>query len=453
MSGLRDYQEIAVASTRRAIAEGAKRICVVMPTGAGKTRTFAHVVALAVARGRRALWLAHRTELVDQGCAALVNLGLSVGAISPRATTAPQPFAPVQVATVQTLVARGHRPPADIIIADESHHYVAATFGALIRDYPDAVVIGPTATPERSDGVGLGDIYERLIVGASVRQLVDLGHLVPCEIIAPSSKLKTGQIAQRPVDAYLEHARGRRAICFSPTVDLAADHAADFAARGLRSGVVHQGTPWSERRGLLEALREGELDVLCNVQVATEGFDVPEISCVILARGFGSAGPYIQAVGRGLRPAPWAGKVDALILDLTGTSHVHGHPEEERFFSLEGRGIRRKDTLVDQPYCRVCGAPAISGESCPECGTAPKVAAPPVVTGERLVKFAKKRAEAPDARAATLRRWLNDARQKGYKPGWAYARYKAVYGGEPDAAVRAALRPPLPSPADVEAAS
>jgi DNA repair protein RadD len=431
VNDLRDYQLAAIDAVRRAAAAGARRICLVMPTGAGKTRTCAELVRRAIERGGHALWLAHRAELVDQAAEALSALGLRVGAICDRATADPQPHARVQVATVQTLIARGERPRASLIIPDEAHHYAAETFAQLLADYPDAYVVGPTATPERGDGIGLGAVYQRVVVGARVSELVRLGHLVPAEVIAPRERLRSGQIAQRPVDAYLAHARGLRAVCFSGSVPIAAEHVEGFRAAGVRAALLTGETPWSDRRQLLADLRTGKLQVLCNVHVATEGFDVPAIGAIILARGFGSPGPYLQAVGRALRPA--TGKTSATILDLTGTTHVHGHPEDDRQYSLEGRGIRRDVDVggAAQPYCRVCGAPIVSGTACAECGTLPREQKPPKVVGEPLVRYAAKRREAPDLRAATLRRWVHEGQARGYKPGWARAKYKAVYGSSP----------------------
>src|SRR6185312_11439346 len=111
-----------------------------------------------------------------------------------------------------TLLSRGDRPPADVIIADEAHHFASASveWSALLAAYPGAHIIGPTATPERGDGCGLGTMFDGLVVGATVRELTDLGHLVPCEIMRPDKYLQSGEIAQNPVDAYVQHAQGRR---------------------------------------------------------------------------------------------------------------------------------------------------------------------------------------------------------------------------------------------------
>ena len=573
MVALRQYQLDAIARIRAAAARTHAVLCV-SPTGSGKTTIASEIVRRAVDRGHRALWLAHRSELVGQAYDRLRQFGLSVGTVSASTTPdrPPNPFAPVQVASIQTLIARKLRPEAQVVIWDECfvagtlitlasgeqrpieriaqgdqvmaydernmrfeprhvlatmrrqptqlvmveigtkkivctpnhpfwttdgwktagdlvgryvlvrlgprthetrrvsraeavahpemrgsvynlevdglhtylangvvvhncHHSPSDLWSSVAADYSASRIVGFTATPERSDGRGLGNIFGELVVAASVRQLVDLGHLVPCEIVAPRQRLRAGSIAQRPVDAYLKHARGRHAVCFSPSIVAAQSHVEEFRSAGIAAELVHSKLGFGERAAALEAFRSRRVNVLVNVNVLTEGFDVPETDCVILARGCGTAGTYIQMIGRGLRPA--TGKSNCLLLDLHGVSHVHGSPEDDRQYALDGKGIRSANDLEvdDQSSCRVCGAPIESGEACSECGTEPKQIKPPSVTGEELVRYAAKRAEPDDKRIATLARWIADGRSKGFKPGWATAKFKAVYGSWPSSRI------------------
>lgn len=424
---LRGYQNDAIASARSAFS-GARSVVLVLPTGAGKTRTAAEIARLATAKGGRVLWLAHRGELVDQAAGALRAAGLIVGGLSASATIAPQPYAPIQIATVQTLLSRSARPEASLIVADEAHHYVAEQFRKVLDDYPTAKVLGLTATPERSDGRGLGEMYDRLVVGATVQQLTDLGHLVPCEIIRPARALQRGEIAQDPIASYHKHAAGTRAIVFARFVDEAEAFATAFREFGVSAECVHGNTPWGERTKTIARFRAGETRVLVNVYCLTEGFDAPETETCILARGAGSVGLYLQMVGRVLRPAD--GKQRALLIDLKGVSHYHGEPADDRAYSLDGRGISAKAEAV---YCPVCGAERAPGEGCDACGWQPEGGARSElsVTGDPLVKYAAKRAESPEQRAATLERWRAEGRARGHKPGWAAAKYKAVYGAWP----------------------
>lgn len=432
---LRDYQLRAIEGVREHIRAGRRRPCLVMPTGAGKTRTAAEIVRRTVAGGRSVLWLAHRAELVDQAAETLHAQGLLVGAVSASAQTPPNPFAPVQVSTIQTLLSRKVRPTADVLIADECHHFVADSFGAVVRDYPNAHVIGLTATPERSDGRGLGEIFDSIFVGTTIRHLTERGTLVPCEIMRPQRYLASGELAQSPVDAYVQHAGNRKAIVFARSIELAESYAADFCNRGIACRTVSAETPWPERSSALEAFRLGSVRVLTNVFALTEGFDVPDMSCVILARGFGTPGPYLQAVGRALRSAP--GKTDALVLDLRGVSHELGRHDDERIFSLDGKGIRSADSML---YCQVCGAARETGEPCTVCGWRPAAneAVGDTVVNEKLERYAEIRRDDDAARIRRLAKWASAARAAGYKLGWAKGKFKAVYGCWPTRDVEAA---------------
>jgi superfamily II DNA or RNA helicase len=434
---LRDYQLDAIARVRSSLSDTCRAVCLVLPTGGGKTAIASEICRLAVAKGHRVLWLAHRAELVDQAAATIAGLGVVVGAISASAQTPPNPFASVQVATIQTLLARKLRPAADVVIFDECHHAAAEDWASLLRDYPTAHVVGLTATPERGDGLGLGKSFKQIVVGTTIRDLTAAGHLVPCEILRPDRFLGPNELAQSPVDAYLEHARGRLTLVFARNVELANEYTAAFQAAGVGAHCVHGETPWGERVEIIRAFKARLIEVLVNVQVLTEGFDAPEASCAILARGCGTAGLYLQIVGRILRSAP--GKRDALLLDLRGVSHELGRPDDDRVYSLDGKGIRSKDDVV---YCPVCGAIREPGEGCNGCGWQPAAepAKPDSVLGVPLVKFAAKRREGDEKRAETLARWLRAARERGAKEGAALHKYKAVYGDWPPRAVLVAAR-------------
>ena len=437
-TALRSYQLEAIDAVRAEVGQGRRRVCLVLPTGAGKTRTAAEVVRRTIAAGKRVLWFAHRGELVDQAAATLAAQGIVVGAISASATTPPNPYAPAQVATVQTLLARNERPEAALLVADEAHHYVADQFAKVARDYPRAIVLGLTATPERSDGRGLDELFDGLVVGASIRSLTELGHLVPCVILRPPARLKPGELAQHPVDAFLAHAGERPTIVFARGVELANEYAEAFVAQGVSACAIHSETPWTERLRATNAFRQGAIRVLVNVYCLTEGFDVPETSCAIIARGCDAAGTYLQMVGRILRPAP--GKTDALLIDLRGVSHDHGAPEDDRVFSLAGI------ELVEKVACEHCGTPMPRGGTCPNCKAelAPlQTAQEDVVTGDKLLKFERLRQDDDRVRILRLAQWLGLARGRGYKQGWAHFKYKAVYGEKPPAVIldqaRAAL--------------
>jgi DNA repair protein RadD len=424
---LRPYQDRAMDRVRAQIKSGKRRVCLTLPTGAGKTRVASEMIRRTTERGRPSLFLAHRAELIDQAAAALRAQGVHCGVLAACSDEAPDPSAPCQVASMDTLIARNLRPRADLVIPDECHHCVAATYLALVSSYAEAVIVGLTATPERGDGRGLGEIFDALVVGATVQELTELGVLVPLRVLRPKAPLRPGTIAQPVAEAYLQHAKGALAIVFSPTVALAEEHAAELCAAGVVARCVHGEMPIAERGLYVEAFRRGEIRVLTNVQVLTEGFDAPAVGCVILARSCSTAGGLDQIVGRAVRAA--TGKTEALLLDLRGSSLVHGLPAQGREYSLDGVGIRSSQAAPES-YCRVCGQLTTPGEPCPDCGSVVEPTDLRVVR-EELKPYdyiAPMRKDSPEVRYRRLVRWLRDARAKGHKLGSVFGKYRAIYG-------------------------
>jgi superfamily II DNA or RNA helicase len=409
---------------------GNRRCVIVLPTGAGKTRLAAFIVASAIGMGGRVLWLAHRTELVDQACRTLHAFGLPVGCVAASSKWPVNVDAPVQVASIQTLVAREtHRPKCTLIVWDECHHAseAAETWAGLLDAYPDTPMIGLTATPERGDGGSLAPLFNGIVVGATVRQLTEAGHLVPCDIVRPGRPLENGQIAQAPLDSYRVHGGGRQAILFARTVEEARAYAAGFTAAGLRAECITANTPQSDRDIALELFRRGVVRILTNVFVLTEGTDLPMAEVCIMQRGAGSIGQFIQIVGRVLRPHP--GKQSALLIDLRGVSWVHGAPEDERVYSLEGRGI---SLVKGGGRCPVCKA-EVEGLPCDGCGYAGaggSEAAPTVVVNEPMQKFSRMIQQSPAQREETLLRWVTQALVKNHNPRAVAHKWRAVYSEE-----------------------
>lgn len=445
------HQSRAVAGVRAAWRGGARRILVVAPTGAGKTSIGAHVVEGGLNRGRRIIWATHRVELAGQAAARLWRAGISpghVGAVLANATAAlgglvadsadlsltdrelvaqhlrRRPGAPIQVCGVQTLTARGEVPDADIVVLDEAHHATAATWRAILAAFPRLeLVLGLTATPERGDGTGLGDAgFQCIVEAATVQELTAGGYLVPCDVIAPAEP--RDKLAASPVDAWHTHARGALSVVFCRDVAHAEATAAEFSARGVAAGVVHGKTPARERERLLADLAARRLQVLCNVDVLTEGWDCPVIEAVLIAAKVGTWGGWMQRVGRALRRSP--GKRRATVIDPYGLVHLHGLPTDPRAFSLAG-GSSAVAGALSLRQCRQCGA-VHRADACPRCGwRMPPRPAPRVAPAEmRRVGEARL---APDAvQRATLERWRREAGEKGWKPGAVPVRFRATFG-------------------------
>ncbi len=424
---LRPYQLDAIRDVFARMREGQRRVVLVLPTGTGKTRTAAEVVRRAVAKSKRVLWLGHRTELLDQTCGTLIEYGLRVGVIAARSCFDADRDAPVQVASIQTLLAREVRPPADLIVWDECHHAseAAEEWSSLLDAYPGVHMLGLTATPERGDGSGLAPIFTGLVVGISVRKATEQGYLVPCEVVHPERLLASGHLSQSPLDAYKEHSPGQQALLFAKSVEEAQKFAAEFTAAGIRTVCVHAKTPDLERAAAVAAFKAGTVRVLSNVYVFTEGTDLTMASACILARGASTAGTYLQMVGRILRPHP--GKRKATLIDLRGVSRpeVHGPPEDDRIFKLEGRGISKA-----QSKCKVCGC-IITAYPCAECGYEPlagDVDEASQIDNVRMIKFARKIAESRSQRWETCVRWVRAAVAKEWKIVSVRHKWRAVYG-------------------------
>jgi DNA repair protein RadD len=406
-AALRSYQLDAIDACRDSIRRGHRSICLVSPTGSGKTRMGCEVATRHVAKGGRVLWLAHRAELVRQAAERLEVEGIAkVGIISAVAPN-PHPDAPVQVASTQTLLARGTYPEASLLVLDEAHHYVADQWGSLAQRYSQSVRLGLTATPERCDGKPLGDLFEDLVVACSPAALTAQGFLVPCDVFAPPRYCPT-KLAGTPVHKYLEHSPDGLALVFAANVQHAEQIAASFNAHGVKASTVTGETPAAERAETIEAFGRGEIRVVTNVAVLTEGTDIPAADTVILARSAGSAGLYLQIVGRILRPAP--GKTRATLIDLVGASRKHGLPTDERRYSLEGRhGIR--------------------------------LAKPNGFKGRRRRQMTPKAIEAVLSRVTAgldglakrehLQELFRVASERGYKSGWALHQFKARFGHAP----------------------
>src|SRR5258707_10019727 len=176
---LRPYQVDALERLREAWRHGVRRLLLVAPTGSGKTVCAAGVIAGAVRRGKTVVFLAHRSELINQCYAKLRDAGLAasdLGVIQAQDRRR-NPGARVQVASIATLARRPHRPPADIVITDEAHRALAASYVKIAEYYPTATHLGLTATPYRADGRGLGDAYDEIVVVTSPRELIAGGDL------------------------------------------------------------------------------------------------------------------------------------------------------------------------------------------------------------------------------------------------------------------------------------
>jgi DNA repair protein RadD len=456
MVQLRPYQSELVAKIRTSFAKN-KRTVAVLPTGGGKTITFCHIAQAALAKGKRVMFLVHKKDLVRQISETLTNFGIRHGKIaggSPK-----QYYLQAQVAGVQALANRLDEVPApDIIIVDECHHAPASTWRQILAHYSEAYVLGVTATPCRSDGQGLGDIFGDMVLGPAVRDLIGMGFLVEPEIYAPvSSKLDFSQVpismgdydkneAIRvmdeacifgdAIDLYRKFADGVPAIAFCYSIAKAEELAEKFRAAGYASEAVHGELQESEIKRILGGLGDGSIQVVTSCDLISEGTDVPAVGCVIMLRRTQSESLYLQMVGRGLRPCE--GKERCIVLDMVkntynGIDGLHDAPTIEREWSLESArkiGRRSEGGEVTERYytCHNCSRLYVLAEHkcCPKCGTAPDLKVRYIKHQEaefarihvEMIERLKKEARKEQGRERSLEGLWEIAQAQGRKIGW-----------------------------------
>jgi DNA repair protein RadD len=379
---LRPYQVQAVEKVRESFRWGSRAPLLVAPTGAGKTVIFCYIAQAAVARGNRVMVLAHRTELIDQTSRALTRLDVAHGLIAAGRT--PDWQLPVQVAGVQTLIRRLDRvTPPDLIIVDEAHHAAAGSWRAILEAFPSARVLGVTATPERLDGAGLCDVFDNLIRGPEVHELIDQGWLsrpvyyAPEEIQLDGIKKTAGDynrkqlnelmrertITGSAVEHYQQFANGMPAIAFCTSIAHAEMTAESFRAAGIPWQTIDGTMTRDARRQAVEDLASGKIRGFSSCDIVSEGFDLPVVGAAILLRPTLSLALYLQQVGRCLRPYP--GKERAIILDHVGNVLRHGFAEEVRDWSLEGKKERQtKGNALKR--CKLCFS-IFAGPRCLNC--------------------------------------------------------------------------------------
>lgn len=444
---VRPYQDDLIHRVRVALRTS-RRVLLQLPTGGGKTVVAGKMVENAAAKGHACLFTVHRRELIDQTVATFDDVGIRHGVIA--AGRPYQILERVQVASIDTLKHRQNKGsrlfPPRVIVVDEAHHVGAAGWKAVVNAYPEASVIGLSATPERLDGKGLDDVFQSIVVGPSTGWLIANGYLSDYRAFAPSApdmqgvEVRAGDFAKgqaagvmdRPtitgdaIKHYLRLARGQSAVAFCVSIEHSQHVAAQFRAAGVMAWHLDGGTPAGERAEAIRAFRAGEITVLCNVDLFGEGFDLPSLCASILLRPTRSLALYLQQVGRALRKAP--GKSSALILDHAGNIARHGLPDEERHWTLEGRTKRKRDggTALDVRQCPKCFFLHRPRPACPECGHVYDASPREVeeVEGElREVDVARQREEreAEQRAARSAEELVALGRKRGYRRPEAWA--------------------------------
>lgn len=339
---LRSYQQEAIDAVQKDWQDGLRSVAVVLPTGSGKTVTFANMCDNEVKSGGKPLILVHRDELVQQAKKKiqLIAPDITVGVVKADQN---ETDAHVVVGSVQTLRKQQRLEQlTDItmIIIDECHHAAANSYVTITKHYPHARVVGFTATLQREDSKKLGDIFQKVSYQKDIEFGITHGFLCDVEgrtVEVPDLDLQSvnqrrGDFADEALaealeeseagkfiaEAYREHCPNRRGVLFAPNVATANLFANDLKDAGFSTEVIVGTTPLDERAEIYRRFEKGTTQILSSVGVLTEGWDAPWAHVAVIARPTRSQGLYTQMAGRVLRP--WAGKDKALILDVVGAA-------------------------------------------------------------------------------------------------------------------------------------
>ncbi len=430
----RQYQTDMKLGIYDSWARGNKNVLAVLPTGGGKSHIISDIALEKHQLGATQAIMAHRTELVGQMSLHVANRGIKHRIIAPKPTVAQivaehrrnfngrsfiNPDANCSVGAVQTIIARKNTleqwaAQVDDWTVDECHHVLKHNiWGKVVDLFPNANGLGVTATPRRADGMGLGrhhdGVFDDMILGPTMRDLIDMGYLCDYEIAIPDSDFeidesliaksgdwstarmkdasKKSHIVGDVVKEYCSRALGKRFICFATDVETAGKMAEQFNNVGIRVAAVSAKTPTDVRNDYIRRFRAGELMGLVNVDLFGEGFDVPAVEVVIMARPTASLAVFLQQFGRALRIL--AGKQFGLVIDHVSNWKRHGFPDKSHLWSLDRRDKRAKSLPdpddIPLTACTNCSRPYERFyPACPHCGFEPPLPDPASRTLEQV---------------------------------------------------------------------
>lgn len=433
MIELRNYQEKLVADARSAIQRGRKAVCCVLGCGWGKSIIQGTIAQLTTSRKNSVLFLVHRKELCQQIEGTFKLCGVD--------------FKNCSVMMVQTACRRLHKMPRpDLIIVDEAHHILSASYIKILEYYKGVPVLGFTATPSRMNEGGLGAVFEELILSVSTEWLIENHYLAPYRYysvqLADASKLHTKRgdydraeleelmnksaIFGGAVENWLKLANGKKTIVYCSSIETSKNTVKAFQDAGIAAAHLDGTTPKAERESVVNDFRTGKIKVLSNVDLFGEGFDVPDCEAVVLLRPTQSLTLHIQQSMRSMRYDPKNPSKVAIILDHVGNYTRHGLPDDEREWSLEtkARKVKKKD---EKPIkqCPVCFSVVdSSAKTCPYCMHVFKPeprAEQKTIEGYTLEEITKM----PYADYIKFETWegLEEFRKlKKYKMGWSFRR-------------------------------
>ncbi len=448
---LRPYQEELVQKIKAEWDAGNRRVLAQLATGGGKTVIFSSVAEETTSRGKGVLVLAHREELLLQAKEKLeVTAREEVGII--KTGYRANKNALIQVASVQSLIRRESWPDAELVIVDEAHHSCADTYVKILDYYSDSLILGVSGSPARSDGRGLKGQYDSLVLGWSVRKLIDEGYLSKFKLFASTKRIKTtgikiinGDFDQRQlaqavsssitsgdiISTWKKHALHLKTIVFCCNVKHSQDVAKAYRQAGYMAEHIDGKTPAQERAAIVQRYKNGETLILCNCGIFSEGVDVPSIQAVQILRPTRSLLLFLQSIGRGLRPSK--DKEYLIILDHTDNWIYHGLPDDEYDWTLDAVSLKNRQHAVECPDCNHCFFPTITEQNkleatCPNCGSIIPLEAPvegfgaenPEITNDKTIDLEEVILEKNSEIMAEIMKLKAIQVTRNYKPFWIY---------------------------------
>lgn len=372
MVELRQYQNDLIQTIRKNIKHNT--ICIQSPCGSGKSIIQGMIAYSATMKKNRVLFLVHRKELCRQ--------------IEQTFALCEVDFHYCNIAMVQTVTRNlDKEPPPDIIMTDENHHCLAESYLRIYEAFPNSIKLGFTATPIRLGGKGLGAIYNILIKGPEIDWLIQNNFLAPFKLfskkIIDTSNLhiQNGDYKQSEVNEimekkiiygetiknYTELADGKKTIVYCSSIKASIDTVEEFNANGYSAYHLDGKTNKTIREQVVQDFRDSKIQILSNVDLFGEGFDIPDCECVILLRPTKSLSLYIQQSMRSMR---YKENKEAVIIDHVGNCFEHGLPNYEHPWSLEDWPKRKKGEKEEKiKQCPKCFAVVEPSENiCPNCG-------------------------------------------------------------------------------------
>lgn len=469
---LRNYQDKAITDLDRAIESGLKRNIIVLPTGAGKTIIAGAYAKQKLELGQKTLFMVHRKSLVEQTAEKFDLFGL-------RSSFHASGYdynlgADVDIGMIQTVRNRLDKfdfGRYDNVLVDEAHHSVSESYAMLLQRCLKANVTGLTATPERPDGRGLDDFYDNLIIGPTTQELIDAGALAPPKyfglpMVADMKGVRIAghdynkedleerilnlEVVADAIKQYKKLIPNKKAVAFFPSIASAKYFAEEFSKAGIPAEYISGAMSPDEKKAVDKRFRDGEILVLCSVDVVSEGYDIPDCEAVLMLRPTKSEIIFLQQAGRALRKDDNNPFKIAYILDFVKNFSRFKLPTMNRNWSLSGRKkskikITEDGLFFDDDeelykrcwHCFVMMEQIVDGK-CPDCGMFQPVKPKKKTNDDEDVNtehgdfdlvhirenLTDEEYRAKINNCRTLKEFQQLGELLGYKPGWAYLQYK-----------------------------